>query len=90
MAEVFASNMMASGPGSEKYRRKQERAANHYIDEFFIAQVRGQSFQTEEEAIQALAPVAVWFLWWVARQFAIMVIKAVWRAWNEDAASPWL
>lgn len=41
-------------------------------------------FATEDEAIQALAPVAVWFIGWAARQFAIFVIKSLWRRWHAE------
>jgi hypothetical protein len=62
---------------------RQIRDANRYIDQFFDVMLSDDYFITEQHAINSLAPTAVWIFGWVARRFAIMVIKALWRRWHE-------
>ena len=64
-------------------RAKQIVQAHQHCDEFFHAMRSSQPFETEEQAIQSLAPVAIWFFGWAVRQFAIFVIKALWREYNR-------
>lgn len=61
-----------------------EDKARRYCRRFAAKMNSAEPYATPEEAIQALAPVAVWFIGWAARQFAIMVLKALWRHWHSD------
>jgi hypothetical protein len=64
-------------------RTKQIVQANRHCDEFFAAMRSESPFESEEQAIQSLAPIAIWFIGWAVRQFAIMVIKALWREYSR-------
>lgn len=64
-------------------RSQKERRAKRYCDAFCAKMQSREPFATPEEAVAALAPVAVWFIGWAARQFAIMIIKALWHHWHQ-------
>ena len=72
---------------SEKPLNRNEKRslakARRYCDRF-CERMQDEPFSSEEDAINGLAPVAVWFFGWAARQFAILVIKALWRRWHES------
>lgn len=74
-----------AGTSAADHQRQaaQIRQANKYCDSFFDQQEFGSPFETEQDAVNAMAPIAVWFIGWAARQFAIMVIKALWREWSN-------
>jgi hypothetical protein len=65
-------------------RTKQVVQAHAYCDRFFQSMHSKAPFDSEEAAIQSLAPIAVWFIGWAARQFAFLVIRALWREWNRQ------
>jgi hypothetical protein len=72
----------ASDRSAKQADRKDRLArANRLIDRFILRQISTDPFETPEQAIKALAPIAVWFIGYIARQFAIMVIRAVWESW---------
>jgi len=77
----------AASAADRKRQAAQIRDANKYCDSFFDQQEFGSPFKCEQEAIKAMAPLAVWFIGWAARQFAIMVIKALWREWSNYQAT---
>lgn len=64
-------------------RSKKERRAKRYCEAFCAKMQTVEPFATPDEAVAALAPVAVWFIGWAARQFAIMIIKALWHHWHQ-------
>ena len=64
-------------------RYLKERKALRYCDAFCVKMQSREPFATPDEAVAALAPVAVWFIGWAARQFAIMIIKALWHHWHQ-------
>ena len=64
-------------------RSQKERKAKRYCDAFCVKMQSREPFATPDEAVAALAPVAVWFIGWAARQFAIMIIKALWHHWHQ-------
>lgn len=64
------------------YDRKTRRA-QRYCVAFCTKMQSREPFATPDEAVAALAPVAVWFIGWAARQFAIMIIKALWHHWHQ-------
>lgn len=66
--------------------RKRERA-KRYCYRFASHMQSDMPYQSEAEAITALAPVAVWIFGWAARQFAIYVIKLIWNAWHKSPSS---
>lgn len=68
---------------SDGRRWQKEKKAKRYCDAFCAKMQTVEPFATPEEAIQALAPVAVWFIGWAARKFAIMIIKALWHHWQQ-------
>lgn len=85
---VLAEDLSRCSSPSERSAKRAERAkrvakANGLIDRFVLRQVSDEPFETPEQAIQALAPIAVWIFGYLARQFAIMVIRAVWDSWNR-------
>lgn len=58
--------------------------ARRYCDEFCGRMQTDAPFASEDEAINSLAPMAVWIFGWAARQFAILVIRALWRRWHQE------
>jgi hypothetical protein len=71
---------------NEKQRKERDGKiikANRYCDLFFAEMLTGNGLRSEAEAIQKIAPVAIWFIGWLARQFAVQVIKALWREWHN-------
>ena len=73
---------VASQNGHPKTQTRQLKTARRYCDRF-CERMQDEPFSSEDEAINGLAPVAVWFFGWAARQFAILVIKALWRRWHQ-------
>lgn len=87
----FASDVEVYGtlPGQRWRQRvvrdvKKVQKVNRLCDQFFSAMESDSPYQTDEDAIQALAPIAVWFFGWAARQFAIAVLRWLWNRWHED------
>lgn len=74
--------------GSSRVRRmmaqRKVEKARRYCDDFCYWMQSDYAFRNEEEAINSLAPAAVWIFGWAARQFAILVIKALWRRWHQE------
>ena len=64
-----------------EWRKKQK--AERYCNNFCRAMIH-DPFASEQDAINAIAPAAVWIFGWAARKFAILVIKALWRRWHES------
>ncbi len=64
--------------------KKRQKKVAGYCGSFFKQMNSDKPFETPEEAVAALAPIAVWFIGWAARQFAIMVIKWLWNRWHSD------
>jgi len=58
--------------------RKNESTVRKYGGKFLDRMSSDAPFKTEEEAIYALAPVAIWIFRWAIRQLAIQVIKYLW------------
>ena len=74
-----------SGEGRVLKDAVRERKVNRYCDRFFAVMQSDAPFMDEDDAIQQLAPVAVWFIGWAARQFAIVVIRWLWAAWHDES-----
>jgi len=85
ISDVMSAACPAVRFGSEatllEHDRKRERAMR-YCERFTRKMKFGVPYQSESEAITALAPVAIWFLGWAARQFAIYVIRLLWARWH--------
>ena len=79
-------DMLFGSDAAAKSQRRNKEAAQHYCERFANAMDFGVPYQSEAEAINALAPVAVWFFGWAARRFAIYVIRLMWRRWHADPA----
>jgi len=65
--------------------------ANRYCDQFFGRMLSEKRYATEAEAINSMAPIAIWFIGWATRQFAIAVIRCLWRHWSaveSEAKTP--
>lgn len=63
---------------SGKPVRQNEASVRKYGTKFLDRMSSDAPFETEEEAIAALAPVAVWIFRWALRQLAIQVIRYLW------------
>lgn len=61
-------------------------AATKHCNRFISKMESSSPFESEDEAIMTLAPIAVWFIGWAARQLAILVIKAIWRRWQASGS----
>jgi hypothetical protein len=62
--------------------RAKVKKVSRYCDRFFDAMQSEAPFRSADEAVSALAPIAVWFIGWAARQFAIAVIRFLWERWH--------
>lgn len=83
MADVLQNVIpLACVHDSESTEWRKTKKAERYCNAFCRAMIH-EPFETEQDAINAIAPAAVWFFGWAARQFAILVIKALWRRWHE-------
>jgi hypothetical protein len=88
--DVFRDVVPLNNPHSlfiseKEYRQRQSKleTVRGYCNRFVSTMESDAPFESEAEAIQKLAPVTVWFIGWLARRFAIMVIKAAWRRWHS-------
>lgn len=72
----------ATKPGGKPVR-KNEVAVRKYGAAFLNRMSSDAPFKTEEEAIAALSPVAIWIFRWALRQLAIQVIKYLWSRINR-------
>lgn len=68
----------AAAKPSGKPLRRNEAHVRKYGTQFLNRMSGDAPFKTEEEAIAALAPIAIWFFRWAIRQLAIQVIKYLW------------
>jgi hypothetical protein len=75
---------VASVHDDEGGQFQKEKKARRYCAAFAAKMQSSEPFQSVDEAVQALAPVAIWFFGRVARRFAIMILKALWRHWHSD------
>jgi hypothetical protein len=73
----------AAKPGGNPVR-KNEAAVRRYGAAFLNRMSSDAPFKTEEEAIAALAPIAIWFFRWALRQLAIQVIQYLWNRINRS------
>jgi len=78
-AVVTLCPMVSAGkkPGGKPVRRN-EATVRKYGTRFLGVMSSDAPFKTEEEAIAALAPVAIWIFRFALRQLAIQVIKYLW------------
>lgn len=67
----------AAKPGGKPVRRN-EASVRKYGGKFLDRMSSDAPFKTEDEAIAALAPVAIWIFRWALRQLAIQVIQYLW------------
>lgn len=94
ISDIIRDVMLQACPpvryGSEsqvmEHAKTRERASR-YCYRFAAHMQSDMPYQSDTEAINALAPVAVWFIGWAARQFAIAVIKLLWNRWHSNAES---
>ncbi len=89
VSDVLLDMFPQSSQKDARYYLDAERRmsqAKPYCRKFTAQMQFGVPYQTEAEAINALAPVAFWFFGWAARQFAIYVIKLLWARWHSSAA----
>ncbi len=80
--EVCPLSASADKAARRKHARDLEAVEGH-CRRFIAVMDSGSPFETVDDAIMALAPVAWWFIGWAARQLAILVIKAIWKRWNQ-------
>ncbi len=80
LSEVCPESSLMSAT-AKKERSKRLDKANAYCDAFMNRMQTDEPFESVDEAICEIAPIAIGFLWWAARQFAIFVIKSLWRHW---------
>ena len=72
-------------PGGKPVRRN-EAVVRNYGTRFLNRMSSDTPFKTEEEAIAALAPVAVWIFRWALRKIAIEVIRYLWARLERTSA----
>lgn len=77
---------LSAGAGASARRKhaKDLEATERHCRRFAALMESDAPFETVDDAIMALAPIAVWFIGWAARQLAILVIKAIWRRWTNS------
>lgn len=84
-ASVLNEIIPVACSGNGKVRQSTIRKTGlKYCLPFCVKMQSDHPYQSEEEAINGLAPVAFWIFGWAARQFAILVIKALWRRWHQE------
>ena len=83
---VLQSTTVCASNGGKPLNKRQAAKADRYCNTF-IENMNSETplYESEDAAINAIAPIAVWFFGWAARQFAIWVIKALWREWHTPA-----
>ena len=81
MADI--SGLQAGGPVRRRATERERRQAQSLCDRFCDRMESMQAFSTREEAIESLAPIAVWIIGLAARQFAIWVITRLWERWHN-------
>lgn len=86
IAETCPESSLMSASG-RKERSKRVEKANSYCDAFMQRMQSDEPFESIDDAICEIAPVAVWFLGWAARQFAMFVLKSLWRHWTARSGS---
>ena len=84
-AAVFAicGAMSASANVAQRLDHQNKRkAVERHSNRFFARMNSPFPYESAEQAIQSLAPVAIWFFGWAARQLAIAVIRFLWDRWH--------
>ncbi len=79
----FCTPNGSAGPKELLENEKRRRRVDRWCDKFIDGMLGPKPYQSEEEAIGAIAPVAVWFIGWAVRQLAIAVLRSLWKRWNE-------
>lgn len=83
----FCTPLTGQSSHSERLNHVNERRkVERYCNRFFVRMNSSQPFETPEDAIAAIAPVAVWFIGWAARQLAIAVIRFLWDRWHSGGS----
>lgn len=68
-----------TGIGRDRDSKAREKTVRQYGGRF-LERMHGDSpFASEEDAIAALSPIAIWVFRWALRQLVIQVIKFLWR-----------
>lgn len=84
---TFCCPLSASASHTERLSHVNERRkVERYCNRFFVRMNSSRPFESPEEAISAIAPIAVWFVGWAARQFAIAVIHFLWARWHSGTS----
>jgi hypothetical protein len=79
----FCGAMSASADTKQRLdHQNKRRAVERHSNRFFARMNSPFPYESAEQAIQSLAPVAVWFFGWAARQLAIAVIRFLWDRWR--------
>ena len=58
---------------------KREKTVRRYGGRFLDRMQGEAKFSSEEEAVAALAPIAIWVFRWALRQLAIRAIRYLWK-----------
>lgn len=83
---TFCPMVSAAAKPGGKPVRKNEATVRKYGSRFLDRMSSDAPFKTEDEAIAALAPIAIWIFRWAIRQLAIQVIKYLWMRIQKPTA----
>lgn len=85
---TFCEPLSASASPLQRLNHTNERrSVERYCNRFFARMNSSRPFESPEEAISAIAPVAVWIFGWAARQFAMAVLHFLWARWHAETPS---
>jgi len=60
--------------------KSREKTVRLYGERFLDRMAGNTPYKTEEEAISAMAPIAIWLFRWALRQIVIQVVRYLWKA----------
>jgi hypothetical protein len=79
--DIFCPVVSGASEKEQAHAKNQSAKVRKWGNRFFDRMEGRSPFQSEEEAIEAIAPVVIWGFGWAARQLAMMVIRFLWRQW---------
>lgn len=86
IAETCPESSLMSASGRRERNKRLEKA-NSYCDAFLQRMQSDEPYESVDDAICEIAPAFVWIFGWAARQFAIFVLKSLWRHWTARAGA---
>lgn len=84
--DVFCPVISGASPSEKSHAKSKSAKVRRWGNRFFDRMESSNPFESEAEAVEAIAPIVIWGFGWAARQLAIMVLSYLWNQWLKRGA----